>query len=207
MPTLEAGARAVPSISSGFTDSHYFREAYGNVAYGFMPKRTDPLETWPLVHSATSGWPRTTSSWPPKFFLHAARTIGELRMTRDHSETRCGWAGWRCETASWCTASTTGRPPCALPQARSGWRRGESPTCPSALVGTPVVRGVARMAEVAYLLPTLRRRLPEARLPFEAPGMGAALAASALISTVARRSKLPVVAAEAVAVGMSLVPA
>ncbi len=53
----------------------------------------------------------------------------------------------------------------------------------------------------------MRRRLPEARLPFEAPGMGAALAASALISTVARRSKLPVVAAEALSVSMSLVPA
>ena len=84
---------------------------------------------------------------------------------------------------------------------------GRKPDLPEVLVGTPVVRGVARMAEVAYLLPTIRRRLPEARLPFEAPGMGAALAASALISTVARRSKLPVAAAEAVAVGMSLVPA
>ena len=84
---------------------------------------------------------------------------------------------------------------------------GRKPELPEVLVGTPVVRGVARMAEVAYLLPTIRRRLPEARLPFEAPGMGAALAASALISTVARRSKLPVAAAEAVAVGMSLVPA
>jgi uncharacterized protein YqhQ len=84
---------------------------------------------------------------------------------------------------------------------------GRKPELPEALVGTPIVRGVARMAEVAYLLPTLRRRLPEARLPFEAPGMAGALAASALVSTVARRSRLPAVAAEAVSVGFSLAPA
>ena len=35
------------------------------------------------------------------------------------------------------------------------------------------------MFEVAYLLPTIKRRLPEARLPMESPGMGAALAGSA----------------------------
>ncbi len=51
MPQLEPGASLAPTISSGFTDSHYFRTAFGNVAYGFMPKRTDPLETWPLIHS------------------------------------------------------------------------------------------------------------------------------------------------------------
>ena len=84
---------------------------------------------------------------------------------------------------------------------------GKKPELPAALVGTPVIRGVARMAEVAYILPTMRRRLPEARLPFEAPGMGAALVASAVISTLARRSRLPAAAAEVVSVGMSLVPA
>ena len=38
---------------------------------------------------------------------------------------------------------------------------GRKPELPEVLVGTPVVRGVARMAEVAYLLPTIRR--PAAR--------------------------------------------
>ena len=93
------------------------------------------------------------------------------------------------------------------PQGEIKLASGRKPELPDVLVNTPVVRGVARMAEVGYLLPTLRRRLPEARLPFEAPGMGGALAASALISTVVRRSKLPVAVAEGVAVGMSLVPA
>ena len=55
---------------------------------------------------------------------------------------------------------------------------GRKPELPAAITGTPLLRGVARLAEVAYLLPTIRRRLPEARLPMESPGMGAALAGS-----------------------------
>lgn len=78
VPTIVPGAVAVPSISSGFTDSHYFRETFGNVAYGFMPKRTDPLETWPLVHSGDERVSKDDLELAASFFLHAARTIGEL---------------------------------------------------------------------------------------------------------------------------------
>jgi acetylornithine deacetylase/succinyl-diaminopimelate desuccinylase-like protein len=78
VPQIEAGAVAVPTISSGFTDSHFFRQAYGNVAYGFMPKRTDPLETWPLIHSADERVAKDDLELATEFFLHAARAIGEL---------------------------------------------------------------------------------------------------------------------------------
>ena len=56
---------------------------------------------------------------------------------------------------------------------------GRKPDLPAIVTGTPLLRGVARMFEVAYLLPTIKRRLPEARLPMESAGMGAALAGSA----------------------------
>ena len=37
----------------GFTDSHYLRQAFGTVAYGFFPIRhMDPEEATKLVHSA-----------------------------------------------------------------------------------------------------------------------------------------------------------
>lgn len=84
---------------------------------------------------------------------------------------------------------------------------GRKPELPDALVSTPMLRGVARLAEVIYLLPTVRRRLPGAQLPMEAPGMGAALLGSALVAAAVRRSRLPVVVAETVAVGASLAPA
>jgi acetylornithine deacetylase/succinyl-diaminopimelate desuccinylase-like protein len=50
---LEPGARAVPLCCAGFTDSHWLREAFGTVAYGFFPARTLPAETAAtLIHSA-----------------------------------------------------------------------------------------------------------------------------------------------------------
>jgi len=49
----EPGASAVPICSSGFTDSHWLREAFGTVAYGFFPMRTMPAAVAAqLIHSA-----------------------------------------------------------------------------------------------------------------------------------------------------------
>ena len=36
---LEPGALFVPEVSTGFTDAHYLREAFGTIAYGFFPLR------------------------------------------------------------------------------------------------------------------------------------------------------------------------
>jgi len=50
---LEPGARLAPIACPGFTDSHYLREAFGTVAYGFFPIRhMDPEQATKLVHSA-----------------------------------------------------------------------------------------------------------------------------------------------------------
>ncbi len=50
---IEPGARMAPVACAGFTDSHYLREAYGTVAYGFFPiKEMDAEEATKLVHSA-----------------------------------------------------------------------------------------------------------------------------------------------------------
>ena len=49
----EPGARLAPLVSAGFTDSHWMREAFGTVAYGFFPQRTmDGELAARLVHSA-----------------------------------------------------------------------------------------------------------------------------------------------------------
>jgi len=49
----EPGAHAVPICTAGFTDSHWLREAFGTVAYGFFPARTmSPALMAQLIHSA-----------------------------------------------------------------------------------------------------------------------------------------------------------
>ena len=53
----------------------------------------------------------------------------------------------------------------------------------------PFLRGPLRLAESFAMLPELRRRLPEARLPFERPSVLALTAASALTGQVVRRSQ------------------
>jgi uncharacterized protein YqhQ len=84
---------------------------------------------------------------------------------------------------------------------------GRKPDMPGAVTRTPLLRGVARMAEAAWLLPIVRRRLPEARLPIEGTGMGAALAGSAVLAQAVRRSRLHPLVAESLAAAAALAPA
>jgi acetylornithine deacetylase/succinyl-diaminopimelate desuccinylase-like protein len=50
----DPGARAIPTILAGFSDSKWFRDAFPDcVAYGFLPQRHQTfLETTPLMHNA-----------------------------------------------------------------------------------------------------------------------------------------------------------
>jgi acetylornithine deacetylase/succinyl-diaminopimelate desuccinylase-like protein len=51
--TIEPGARLVPFANAGFTDSHYLREGFATVAYGFFPLRSmDSALVNALIHSA-----------------------------------------------------------------------------------------------------------------------------------------------------------
>jgi acetylornithine deacetylase/succinyl-diaminopimelate desuccinylase-like protein len=51
--TLEPGAKLAPIACPGFTDSHYLRQGFGTVAYGFFPLKTMATElATKLVHSA-----------------------------------------------------------------------------------------------------------------------------------------------------------
>ena len=49
----EPGARLAPLVCAGFTDSHWMREAFGTVAYGFFPQKVMVGEVASrLIHSA-----------------------------------------------------------------------------------------------------------------------------------------------------------
>ena len=50
---IEPEATVLPVCVAGFTDSHWLREAFGTVAYGFCPTRAmDPQLASRLIHSA-----------------------------------------------------------------------------------------------------------------------------------------------------------
>src|SRR5436190_15221793 len=78
VPSVEAGATLAPMVNAGFTDSHFMREAFGSIAYGFMPMRMDPLLAGSLIHSADERAAMDDLELGTRFFLHVARSMGEL---------------------------------------------------------------------------------------------------------------------------------
>jgi acetylornithine deacetylase/succinyl-diaminopimelate desuccinylase-like protein len=72
----EPGARAVPICTAGFTDSHWLREAFGAVAYGFFPMRTMPPEVAAqLIHSADERIPVDDLELGLDWLRFAARAV------------------------------------------------------------------------------------------------------------------------------------
>ena len=72
----EPQARVAPDCLAGFTDSHWLREAFGTVAYGFFPSRALDAETAArLIHSANERVPVSDLELGVSFLRHAARSI------------------------------------------------------------------------------------------------------------------------------------
>ena len=72
----EPGARAVPIVVAGFTDSHWVRDAFGTVAYGFFPTRALDAEVAArLIHSADERVPVDDLELGVEFLRHTAREI------------------------------------------------------------------------------------------------------------------------------------
>ena len=77
----------------------------------------------------------------------------------------------------------------------------------SAELKSRLVRGPARVAEIFALLPEVRRHLPEAKLPFQRPGVLGAMAGSMVAIQAVRRSRLSPLGQESVAAVLALGPA
>ena len=84
---------------------------------------------------------------------------------------------------------------------------GRKPELPAPALSVPGLRGVLRVAEAIYLLPLVRRRLPEARLPMEGATTAGALAASLVLTRVLRAGRVRPLTAEVAGAGISLLPA
>jgi acetylornithine deacetylase/succinyl-diaminopimelate desuccinylase-like protein len=73
---IEPGARPLPICVAGFTDSHWLRDAFGTVAYGFFPARTMPAEvSSTLIHSANERIPVDDLELGLEWVRHAARSV------------------------------------------------------------------------------------------------------------------------------------
>ena len=73
----EPGARAAPLACVGFTDSHWLREAFGTVAYGFFPMTGElpPEVATSLIHSADERIPVSDLELGVGWLRHAARAV------------------------------------------------------------------------------------------------------------------------------------
>jgi acetylornithine deacetylase/succinyl-diaminopimelate desuccinylase-like protein len=78
---VEPEARAAPICVAGFTDSHWFREAFGAVAYGFFPaQEMTPEVAARLIHSADERVPVADLELGVSFLRHAAQAICGIRL-------------------------------------------------------------------------------------------------------------------------------
>jgi acetylornithine deacetylase/succinyl-diaminopimelate desuccinylase-like protein len=74
----EPGAVLAPIVCAGFTDSHFMREAFGTVCYGFFPMRAMDSElAAALIHSADERISVDDLELGTRFLVHVARTLGE----------------------------------------------------------------------------------------------------------------------------------
>jgi acetylornithine deacetylase/succinyl-diaminopimelate desuccinylase-like protein len=80
---VEPEATVVPLLLSGFTDSHWMREAFGTVSYGFFPMRTmEPELAARLIHSADERIDVEDLELGVRFLRHAAAEVGSLPSDR-----------------------------------------------------------------------------------------------------------------------------
>jgi acetylornithine deacetylase/succinyl-diaminopimelate desuccinylase-like protein len=76
----EPGARLVPTVGYGFTDAHWFRAAFGSVAYGWIPFRyTDPVENLGWKHAPDERMRVDDLAFQVESALFLARQLGAER--------------------------------------------------------------------------------------------------------------------------------
>jgi acetylornithine deacetylase/succinyl-diaminopimelate desuccinylase-like protein len=72
----DPGAVIAPVVLPGFTDSHFMREAFGTVSYGFFPMRAMDSELAArLIHSADERVAVADLELGTRFLHHVVRTL------------------------------------------------------------------------------------------------------------------------------------
>ena len=75
----DPGAVLLPTVCTGFTDSHFMRDAFGSVAYGFWPMRHTPYEVAAAgIHGVDERVHVDDLGYATRFNVEACRAIGAL---------------------------------------------------------------------------------------------------------------------------------
>jgi acetylornithine deacetylase/succinyl-diaminopimelate desuccinylase-like protein len=75
----DPGAILLPTLCTGFTDSHFMRAAFGTVAYGFWPMRHTPYEVAAAgIHSVDERVHVDDLGYATRFHVEALREIGRF---------------------------------------------------------------------------------------------------------------------------------
>jgi acetylornithine deacetylase/succinyl-diaminopimelate desuccinylase-like protein len=76
----DPGAILLPTVCTGFTDSHFMRDAFGSIAYGFWPMRHTPYEVAAAgIHSVDERIHRDDLGYATRFTVEACRAVGAMR--------------------------------------------------------------------------------------------------------------------------------
>ena len=76
----DPGAVLLPTVCTGFTDSHFMRDAFGSVAYGFWPMRHTPYEVAAAgIHSHDERIHVDDLGYATRFHVEACRAVGAMR--------------------------------------------------------------------------------------------------------------------------------
>ena len=75
---LEPGALLMPDLSTGFTDSHFVREAFGTIAYGFFPLRHTAPELLDTAHAPDERIDVRDLELAVRSFVHCIERIGAV---------------------------------------------------------------------------------------------------------------------------------
>jgi acetylornithine deacetylase/succinyl-diaminopimelate desuccinylase-like protein len=72
----DAGATLLPMISPGFCDSHFMRESFGTVAYGFWPLRATPIDLYHgVIHNRDERIHVDDLVYATRFHIYAAERL------------------------------------------------------------------------------------------------------------------------------------
>jgi len=75
----DPGAVLLPTVCTGFTDSHFMRDAFGSIAYGFWPMRHTPYEVAAAgIHSVDERIHVDDLGYATRFHVEACQAIGAL---------------------------------------------------------------------------------------------------------------------------------
>jgi acetylornithine deacetylase/succinyl-diaminopimelate desuccinylase-like protein len=76
----DPGATLLPTISPGFCDSHFMRERFGTVAYGFWPVRSTPHDVYHKgIHNKDERIHTDDLAYATRFHIYAAQRLLEDR--------------------------------------------------------------------------------------------------------------------------------